>query len=94
MTTTARQALSALIDDLVATPARAPQAPMPTPRLASPTVAVTAVEPPPAPVVDLAPAPAPVALPVAMPQQRTAPQAYTVLPTGARNAILWRSRTA
>lgn len=73
MTTTARQALNALIDDLVASPAHA--LPSPRPQLAA--------------------APAPVLhLPMAVPQQRPVAQAYDVLPTGARNAILWRSRTA
>ena len=83
MTTTARQALNALIDDLVAGPTRTQ--PVPEPRLAYAAQAPVLDRPTPAAVL---------ATPPPMPEQRTVPQAYTVLPTGARNAILWRSRTA
>lgn len=73
METTARRALSELIDQLCH-----PAAPEPV------------VEVPPTVARLLGPAP------TELPQQRseplTVPAAFTVLPGGARSAILWRSR--
>ena len=93
MENTARRALSELIDQLC-------QPAAPEPEVEVPTTVAALLTPEPAAepdVVEESPAADPAV--VEVPQQRTepaapvaVPAAFTVLPGGARSAILWRSR--